>query len=266
MKVRPTALVLATATTTLAVGVLAVGLATVPADAAPSGPTIPLFTIGGVGDVTTLDMTKTDANGDIDDLTLESLLKLGANGQIEPELATSWAQPNPVTYVYHLRQGVKFWDGTELTSADVVYSLNYERAPGSEAAIGFSSVKSIAADGPYAVVVTLSKPDASWQYTLGAYNARIFEMKFAEEHKARSATPGPWLWAAVPGRSTASTRPREPSSPPILTGGAGRSRSSMFPISSSPQRRVRRWPFAPARSTSPGSGAHRASLPPRVRN
>ncbi len=42
---------------------------------------------------------------------------------MEPDLATSWEQSNPVTYVYHLRPGVKFWDGNPLTAADVVYSL-----------------------------------------------------------------------------------------------------------------------------------------------
>ena len=35
------------------------------------------------------------------------LLKFNAQGQVEPNLATSWAQTSPVTYVYHLRHGVK---------------------------------------------------------------------------------------------------------------------------------------------------------------
>jgi peptide/nickel transport system substrate-binding protein len=39
---------------------------------------------------------------------------------LEPDLASSWAQTNPVTYVYHLRHGVKFWDGDDLTADDVV--------------------------------------------------------------------------------------------------------------------------------------------------
>ena len=43
--------------------------------------------------------------------------------------------------MYHLRHGVKFWDGTELTAADVVYSWDYERAPGSQDSYGFTSVR-----------------------------------------------------------------------------------------------------------------------------
>ncbi len=192
MKFRPVVCLVVTAS------VLTVGFVPLSAAASASGQAIPLLTIGGVGGVTTLDMTKTDANGDIDDLTLDSLLKLGPNGQIEPYLATSWAQPNPVTYVYHLRHDVTFWDGTELTAADAAYSLNTERAPGSVAALGFSSVKSVAADGPYTVVVTLSHPDASWQYSLGDYNARIFEMKFAEAHKGTFGQPGTLVMGSGP--------------------------------------------------------------------
>jgi peptide/nickel transport system substrate-binding protein len=62
---------------------------------------------------------------------MEHLRHYGPNGKLEPELATSVTQPNAATYVYHLRHGVTFWDGIEMTSADVVNSINYLRAPGS---------------------------------------------------------------------------------------------------------------------------------------
>ena len=50
---------------------------------------------------------------------------------MEPDLASSVSQPDAVTYVYHLRQGVKFWNGDPMTSADVVNALDYYRKPGS---------------------------------------------------------------------------------------------------------------------------------------
>jgi peptide/nickel transport system substrate-binding protein len=128
----------------------------------------------------------------IDQLCLESLLQLGPDGQLEPDLATSWAQTSPVTYVYHLRHGVKFWDGDPLTATDVVYSLNYVRAPSSKINYGFpTTVKSITADGPYTVVVTLTRPDQSWAEVPGvAATAGIFEMKFAQQHKGTFGDPG----------------------------------------------------------------------------
>ncbi|MGZ4356472.1 MAG: ABC transporter substrate-binding protein, partial [Gaiellaceae bacterium] len=48
-------------------------------------------------------------------LGMESLLRIDAHGNIVPNLATSWKQPNKLTYVFNLRKGVKFWDGKPMT-------------------------------------------------------------------------------------------------------------------------------------------------------
>jgi len=52
------------------------------------------------------------------------LTQLDADGNVEPSLATSWEQPDPLTYIFHLRKGVKFSDGTPFTSADVKYTFD----------------------------------------------------------------------------------------------------------------------------------------------
>ena len=173
-----------------AVGLLAAGCSSSPA--APSnqgsGSTIPLLRVGESFTVPSLDPTKPGDSVAITQLGLETLVSLGPQGQLEPNLATSWSQAGPVTWVYHLRQGVRFWDGHPLTAADVAYSLNYQRAPGSGAAYIFPTVKDVTASGPYTVVVTLTHPDASWQYD--PTEAGIFEQRFAETHKATLGRPG----------------------------------------------------------------------------
>ena len=79
----------------------------------------------------TLNSTKNPYASWITAPALETLLKqVGANNELEPNLATSWTQTGPDTYVYHLRQGVKFWDGNEMTTADVAFSYNYWRCSG----------------------------------------------------------------------------------------------------------------------------------------
>ena len=49
------------------------------------------------------------------------------NVRVRPALAESWESVDPNTWIVHLREGVKFHDGSPLTAEDVVYSL--ERAP-----------------------------------------------------------------------------------------------------------------------------------------
>ncbi len=191
------AFAVAITTTAVAAGVLS-PMAPAGASSRPSG-TVPLLRVGTTYLSSNLDPTKSGGGTVVGALGLETVLTLGPQDQLEPDLATSWDQTGPVTYVYHLRHGVKFWDGSELTAADVVYSWDYERAPGSQDSYGFTSVKSITAAGPYSVVVTLTHPDASWQYT-PAYNGQIFEKKFAEAHKGTFGQPGvlvmgtgPWV-------------------------------------------------------------------------
>src|SRR5207244_1400314 len=54
----------------------------------------------------------------------ESLTAFDARLQIVPALAERWDVPNPTTYVFHLRRGVKFHDGSELTAEDVKYTFD----------------------------------------------------------------------------------------------------------------------------------------------
>ena len=55
----------------------------------------------------------------------EQLVTLKASGDIGPELAESYeVNDTSTSFVFHLRQGVKFHNGKEMTSADVVASLN----------------------------------------------------------------------------------------------------------------------------------------------
>jgi ABC-type transport system substrate-binding protein len=66
----------------------------------------------------------TDANSQfLDGLIFSSLVGRDADMNIVPDLAERWETPDPLTYVLHLRRGVKFHDGRPLTSADVKYTF-----------------------------------------------------------------------------------------------------------------------------------------------
>ena len=56
----------------------------------------------------------------------EPLSDVAKDGSLIPVLATSWVSNDELSeWTYHLRQGVKFHNGQEMTSADVVWSVNY---------------------------------------------------------------------------------------------------------------------------------------------
>src|SRR5712691_2115585 len=156
------------AVVTAAVAALAAGLSACTSTASAPGSstasaTIPLLRVGTLSGNSTLNpLTTQGCATDFCGLFMERLLRFSPDNKLEPELATSVTQPDPVTYVYHLRHGVRFWDGHQMTSADVVSSLDYQRAPGSETVTYYTNVKNIEAAGPYTVVVTLKKPNSGW--------------------------------------------------------------------------------------------------------
>jgi peptide/nickel transport system substrate-binding protein len=172
----------------IVLGLAACGTGPTQSDSADG--TIPLLKAGMVNSYSTLDPYRTvGCNALYCGLFMEHLLSLGPDGNIEPNLAESWSNPDPTTYVYNIRRGVRFWDGTELTADDVAYSLNHDRAPGSKVEFAFSSVADIVATDRYTVVVTLKQPDAGWKYSL-TYEGPIFQRKFHEEHGDTMGDPG----------------------------------------------------------------------------
>src|SRR2546428_1195251 len=52
-------------------------------------------------------------------LVFSGLLERDAEMNPRGDLAERWESPDPLTYVFHLRRGVRFHNGRELTSADV---------------------------------------------------------------------------------------------------------------------------------------------------
>ncbi|MFD7320392.1 ABC transporter substrate-binding protein [Streptomyces sp. NPDC059875] len=91
----------------------------------------------------------------------EQLLRVTPDLKIEPGLAVKYANPDPKTWVYTLRSGVTFHDGTTMTADDVVASLtrHMDPATGSPWGSAFKNVASITKSGPLEVTIKLTKPD-----------------------------------------------------------------------------------------------------------
>lgn len=99
----------------------------------------------------------------------ESLLRLNPDYSLSPGLAKSFANPDPLTWVYELRDGVTFHDGTPLTAADAVASMQRIMDPqvGSSWFSVYQNVESITQTGPMEVTVKTKIPDSQFNQGMG---------------------------------------------------------------------------------------------------
>src|SRR5262245_19635266 len=109
----------------------------------------------------------TTGTGTVMSLVQEGLLAFGQDLSLQPAVADSWDAPDAKTYVFHLRPGVTFSDGTPLTTDDVVFSMELNRDPkvASQMASFYTNVDTITATAEDEVTVTLKEADATFPYT-----------------------------------------------------------------------------------------------------
>lgn len=113
----------------------------------------------------------------------DTLLNFTEDGtDVEEGLADSWEQVDEVTYTYHIREGVKFSDGNDLTMEDVLYSLNRVTEEGYYMGYLFENVASFAVDeSTRTLTVTLTEPDSNWKYVPATSPFCIVEKSVVEE-------------------------------------------------------------------------------------
>lgn len=109
---------------------------------------------------TTLDprIGTSEVTAHVYELMFNSLLSRDAKFQFAPDLAESWENPDPLTYRFHLRRGVRFHDGRELTSEDVKFTLDSLADLPTAKKGSFSKLKRVIAADRYTVVCQLSEP------------------------------------------------------------------------------------------------------------
>lgn len=60
-------------------------------------------------------------------MVFDPLVRYNHKLEVEPRLAESWEQLEPTVMRFHLRKGVKFHSGNEMTADDVIFSFNREK-------------------------------------------------------------------------------------------------------------------------------------------
>jgi peptide/nickel transport system substrate-binding protein len=101
---------------------------------------------------------------------------------MEPSLATEWTtSADNLTWTFTLRDGVKFHDGSDFDSADVVYSYNRIINEKLANSYRFANVTSVEGPDPKTVVIKLSKPTPNLLALIGAFKGMAIVSEGAGE-------------------------------------------------------------------------------------
>ncbi len=127
------------------------------------------------------------------ELVYEPLVRTSENLELIPALAESWAfSEDGLTLTFTLRQGVKFHDGSDLTSADVKASLEriLNEETGASARSTLLSITAIDTPDDYTVALTLSVADVPLVAALASTNTAILPSEVIESGDPTTTTVG----------------------------------------------------------------------------
>lgn len=111
----------------------------------------------------------TDAQSErVGGLIFDALVRKDEHYEMKPWLAQSWEQPDPLTWVFHLRSGVRFHDGRPLEAEDVAWTINSLIGGTllSSKSGAFANVDRAEARGPVTVLIHMKQSDASLLFNL----------------------------------------------------------------------------------------------------
>jgi len=114
-------------------------------------------------------LTSTTLSARLSEILFAGLVKVDDRFEPKPHLAQAWeTSADERVWTFHLRPGVKFHDGVELTAEDVAFTFTKVKELENETPFGFifQDVDTIEAKDKYMVQVVLKKPLASFLPTL----------------------------------------------------------------------------------------------------
>ena len=104
------------------------------------------------------------ASSRINQLIYRGLFGKNPSGQVVPDLVETWEQPDPTTYRFLIRQGIRFHDGRPLEAEDVRYTFEslLDKDLGSPLRATYQAIASVECPKHDSVVFRLRQPEASF--------------------------------------------------------------------------------------------------------
>ncbi|MFT6658172.1 MAG: peptide/nickel transport system substrate-binding protein [Maritalea sp.] len=125
----------------------------------------------------------------------EGLTRIDQNGAVQPSLATSWTiSDDGMTYIFSLKTGATFHDGTGFDADDVVFTFNRARAADSTNAQKgiFAPITSVNAVGPATVEIKIAQPQGDFLFNIGRGDAVIVAPESADTNQSNPVGTGPF--------------------------------------------------------------------------
>jgi len=169
----------------------------------------------------------TDAQSErVGGLIFDGLVKKDEHYELRPWLATSWEQPDALTWVFHLRDGVRFHDGRPLEAEDVAYTIKSLIDGSLVTAKGgsFTAVDKVEVRDRLTVVVHTKHPDAGLLFNMSDGLFGVVPRGSGKDFGLHPVGSGPFrfvsavqdkevivernhdYWAGIPGVSTGAHR------------------------------------------------------------
>ncbi len=114
---------------------------------------------------------------------------------MQPALAKRWEiSADGLTYTFHLREGIRFHDGSTMDSGDVVFSLKRATAADSTNAQKrlFEPIAEVSTPDPTTVLITLTQPNGLFLWNMGWGDAVIVAPESAAANKTQPVGTGPF--------------------------------------------------------------------------